>query len=66
MLTAETLGLGSCWIGLAQEPLQRLRSLSKFIGIPRRHTVWGCFILGKPVPIFKGIPPKTELSVKRI
>ena len=66
MLAAETLGLGSCWIGLAQEPLQRLRSLSKFIGIPRGHTVWGCFILGKPVPKFKGIPPKTDLSVKRI
>ncbi|QEE17162.1 nitroreductase family protein [Promethearchaeum syntrophicum] len=66
MLAAETLGLGSCWIGLAQEPLQRLRSLSKFIGIPRRHTVWGCFILGKPVPNFKNIPPKTDLSVKRI
>ena len=66
MLAAETLGLGSCWIGLAQEPLQRLRSLSKYIGIPRGHTVWGCFVLGKPVPKYKGIPPKTDLSVKRI
>lgn len=66
MLAAETLGLGSCWIGLAQEPLQRLRPLSKFIGIPRGHTVWGCFILGNPVPKFKGIPPKTDLSVKRM
>lgn len=66
MLAAETLGLGSCWIGFAQESLQRLKSLSKFIGIPRGYTVWGCFTLGKPVPKFNGIPPKTDLSVKRI
>jgi nitroreductase/NAD-dependent dihydropyrimidine dehydrogenase PreA subunit len=66
MLAAETLGLGSCWIGFAQETLQRLKSLSKFIGIPRGYTTWGCFVLGKPVPKFKGIPPKTDLSVKRI
>ncbi|MHA1473934.1 MAG: nitroreductase family protein [Promethearchaeota archaeon] len=66
MLAAETLGLGSCWIGFAQETLQRLKSLSKFVGIPRGYTVWGCFTLGKPVPKFKSIPPKTDLSVKRI
>ncbi len=66
MLAAETLGLGSCWIGFAQETLQRLKSLSKFIGIPRGHSAWGCFVLGKPVPKFNGIPPKTNLSVKRI
>ena len=66
MLAAESLGLGSCWAGIAQESLQRLRYLSKFIGIPRGHMVWGCFILGKPVPKFNRIPPKTDLSVKRI
>ncbi len=66
MLAAESLGLGSCWIGFAQESLQRLRSLSKFIGIPRGHMVWGCFTLGKPIPIFHRIPPKPDLSVKRI
>ena len=63
MLAAETLGLGSCWIGIAQESLQRLRSLSKFIGIPRGHMVWGCFTLGKPVPKFNQIPPRPDLSV---
>jgi len=66
MLAAETLGLGSCWIGFAQETLQRLKSLSNFVGIPRGYSASGCFILGKPIPKFNGIPPKTDLSVKRI
>jgi nitroreductase/Pyruvate/2-oxoacid:ferredoxin oxidoreductase delta subunit len=65
MLAAEARGLGSCWIGIAQESLQRLPGLRKFIGIPRGYKPWGCFTLGKPAAKYHRTPPRADLSVKR-
>jgi len=65
MLAAESRGLGTCWIGIAQESLQRLPGLRKFIGIPRGYKPWGCFTLGKPVPKYHRTPPRADLSIKK-
>ncbi|WP_457556971.1 nitroreductase family protein [Candidatus Harpocratesius sp.] len=64
MLAAEALGIGSCWIGIAQEVMMRLPSIRKLIGIPRGYLPWGCFVLGKSFHQFKKLPPRDPLSVQ--
>ncbi len=47
MLAARSLGLGSCWIGLAQ-PLERVSSIMKELGVPEKHRLVGSLIFGFP------------------
>jgi nitroreductase/Pyruvate/2-oxoacid:ferredoxin oxidoreductase delta subunit len=46
LLSAHSLGLGSCLIGLAVEAIKNDRSLAKTIGIPDDETVYAIIALG--------------------
>lgn len=63
MLAAETKGLGTCWIGVAQEALQRLPGLRTKFGLKRSQVPWGCFVMGIPSVSYKRLPPRDPLDV---
>lgn len=63
MLAAEAKGLGSCWIGIAQEAMQRLPKLRKKFGLQRSQFPWGVFIIGNPKIKYQRLPPRSKLEV---
>ena len=66
MLAAQARGLGTCWIGFAQEALLRNKKLRKWFKIPKHTSVNGVFILGCPAVKYKRVPPREPLKVKWI
>jgi nitroreductase len=64
MFAALSLGLGTCWIGFAQEYFMRTKRARKKWGIPTKHDVFGVFILGYPELEFLGGPPRRPLKIK--
>lgn len=64
MLAAQALGLGSCWIGFAQQAMHRNRGLRKHFQIPKGYKVWGVLTLGTPDVNYKRGPPRRPLRVR--
>ena len=65
MLFAETLGLGSCWIGGIQKYLsEKKERAEKALGIT--DNICGIMILGYPAVKFHRSPPRSPLKVKSI
>ncbi|TFG21443.1 MAG: 4Fe-4S dicluster domain-containing protein [Promethearchaeota archaeon] len=64
MLAAQSRGLGTCWIGIAQETVQRIKKLAKWLGIPKGRKVWGVMILGYPKVKFLRAPPRKPLAIE--
>jgi len=65
MLSAQSLGLGSCWIGLAHRVLTSNKEIQEnFIGIQEK--IWGIIILGYPDDERKyyRVPPRPDLKTK--
>jgi len=64
MLSAHSLGLGSCWIGLAQGVLASNKEIRELVGI--LDHVWGVIILGYPHGQLKSYsaPPRPDLISK--
>ena len=63
MLCAQSLGLGSCWIGLAHGVLSANKELREDVaGI--RGRVWGVIILGYPTQIYYRVPPRPDIKTK--
>jgi nitroreductase len=66
MLTAYTLGIGSCWIGTAV-PLANELKIKAELGIPEDHEVHATIIFGYPKNGFPQSPPKHPAQIlKRI
>lgn len=63
ILAAHTLGLGTCWIGFAQEHLWRSKKSRKSLGIPKSNNVYGVFVVGHPDFKFERAPPRREARV---
>jgi len=63
MLAAQSLGLGTCWIGFSQRRLQNKTNLRKHFGIPKGFQVWGVLILGVPAIKYQRAPPRRPLRV---
>jgi nitroreductase/Pyruvate/2-oxoacid:ferredoxin oxidoreductase delta subunit len=66
MLAAQSLGLGTCWIGWAQGVLSRSRQLRALIGIPSGQKPWGVLALGYPDVKYHCIPPRKPIRVDRL
>lgn len=63
MLYAETLGLGSCWIGGIQQYLAENKKRAKqVLGISNK--VCGIMILGYPAVKYYRVPPRAALKIK--
>ncbi len=63
MLSAQSLGLGTCWIGLAQAVLAANRELREnSVGIKGR--IWGVIAIGYPTQKFFRVPPRPSLKIK--
>jgi nitroreductase len=61
MLAAETLGIGTCWIGMAQRVLTDDEELRKYLGID--GNVAGVITLGYPKVKYFKFPPRGPLKV---
>ncbi|MCK4286142.1 MAG: nitroreductase family protein, partial [Candidatus Lokiarchaeota archaeon] len=63
MLSAQSLGLGSCWIGMAHMFLNSDKEFKREkLGIEGR--VWGIIIIGYPSVKFYRIPPRPFIPTK--
>ncbi|MFW9876457.1 MAG: nitroreductase family protein [Candidatus Thorarchaeota archaeon] len=63
MLCAQTLGLGTCWIGLAHGVLaSNKKAREEIVGI--RGNVWGVIIIGYPAQIYYRVPPRPDIKTK--
>ena len=66
MFAALSLGLGTCWIGFAQEYFSRTKNARKKWGIPPKHDVFGVFILGYSELEFLAGPSRRPLKINWI
>jgi nitroreductase len=64
ILAAQSRGLGTCWIGYAQEAINRYKDLKKLLKIPKEMNINGVLILGHPDVEYHRIPPRETLDVK--
>lgn len=64
MLSAPSLGLGSCMIGFVLPAFQRLAKLRAQIGLPAGHEVYAVLTVGHPGVHYHGIPPRSAVSVQ--
>ena len=63
MLSAQSLGLGSCWIGLAYGVLVSNKEIKeKIAGI--KGKVWGVIIIGYPALKYFHAPPRPMIKTK--
>ncbi len=64
MLAAQARGLGTCWIGFAQEALRRFKKNRKRFDIPKHKNVNGVLILGYPAVKFRRVPPRDPPKIR--
>jgi nitroreductase len=65
MLSAQSLGLGSCWIGLAHGVLMSNKEMrKKFTEEKGRIWIWGVFIIGYPAQKYYRVPPRPNIKTK--
>ncbi|MFX0010778.1 MAG: nitroreductase family protein [Candidatus Hermodarchaeota archaeon] len=63
MLSAQTLGLGTCWIGLAHGVLSSNKEArEKIAGV--HGNIWGVIIIGYPNQIYYRVPPRPDIKTK--
>ncbi len=62
MLAAESLGLGTCWIGMVQGAVSANREILKILGI--RGFVLGAFTLGFPAVKYRRTVPRAPLKIQ--
>ncbi|MCG8570203.1 MAG: nitroreductase family protein [Spirochaetes bacterium] len=64
ILTAESLGLGTCWIGFAEIAMEKNRKIKKAIGIPVHEQILAVFTLGYPAVSYHRAPPRGPVKIK--
>jgi nitroreductase/NAD-dependent dihydropyrimidine dehydrogenase PreA subunit len=62
MLQAESLGLGTCWIGMVQGAVPMNKEILKILGI--KGMVLGAFTLGYPAVKYRRAVPRPPLNIK--
>ena len=62
MFAAESLGLGSCWIGLAQGVMEKSKDVKENIaGI--KNNVFGVITFGYPTQKYFKVPPRPVIKI---
>ncbi len=64
MLGAHALGLGTCWIGFAQEALNENKHAKEEFGIPAHSDITGVLVLGMPAVNFHRAPPRKTPKIR--
>ncbi|MHA1268406.1 MAG: nitroreductase family protein [Candidatus Helarchaeota archaeon] len=64
MLAAQSLGLGTCWIGFAQEAVKRNNKLKNWLKIGKNKKCLGVMIVGYPAMKFLKAPIRKPLKIK--
>lgn len=64
VLMAESLGLGTCWIGFAELALNKNCKAKKSLGIPEKEEVLAAFTIGHPAIQYKRMAPRGPVPVK--
>ena len=62
MLQAQSLGLGTCWIGMLQGTAPISKEILKILGI--KGFILGAFTLGYPAVKYRRAPPRPQLKIK--
>ncbi len=64
MLEAESLGLGTCWIGLVQGAVPMNKEILNILGI--KGMILGAFTLGYPAIKYRRTTPRPPLKIKEL
>jgi nitroreductase/NAD-dependent dihydropyrimidine dehydrogenase PreA subunit len=64
MLLAQTLGVGTCWIGYAQMMMNKNKDLLKIA--KARGEVFGVLTLGYPNVKYRKLPSRTQVRIKKL
>lgn len=62
MLMAQSLGIGSCWIGLANLAMNSNKDIKKMIGI--KGKIWAVGVFGIIDVKYSRLPPRNPINVK--
>ena len=60
MLAANSLGIGSCWIGFADLALNKSRAMMENLGVPKGHEIMATLAFGYPVKKPDSALPRKE------
>jgi nitroreductase/Pyruvate/2-oxoacid:ferredoxin oxidoreductase delta subunit len=63
VLSALSLGLGSCFVSLSQQAISASPSIKKQLGIPFLDQVYAVLVLGFPAVKYRRIPPRVEKNI---
>jgi nitroreductase len=66
IFAAQSLNIGTCWVGYAQEAIQRIKKLRKWLQIPKKRNCYGVLALGYPAVKYQRSPPRKVLQVQWI
>lgn len=64
MLEAESLGLGTCWIGMLQAAVPMNKEILEILGI--KGMILGAFTLGYPAVKYRRSVPRPSLKIKEL
>jgi nitroreductase len=63
VLTAETMGLGSCFVSLAQNAMNSSRALKKIVGMDPREQIHAVVVVGYPAVRFRRAIPRRPVPI---
>jgi nitroreductase len=66
VLAAETMGLGSCFVSLAQNAINSSRGLKRILGMEARDQVYAVVVLGYPAIRYQWGIPKEPVPLTRL
>lgn len=66
MLMAETLGLGTCYIGNFYEKANKSDEIRQFLGVPKEHNILMAFSFGYPAVRFQRLVDRNPVRVRWI
>ena len=66
VLMAETMGLGSCFVSLAQNAINNSKACKKILGLKRKENVHAVVVLGYPAVRFSRPIPRMPIPATRL
>ena len=64
LLTAHSMGLGTCLIGFAVEAIKNDSTIQQFITIPAEETVCSVIAIGYPDEAYQGLTGRKKVVIR--